>query len=64
VAGLLTTLDVLAYGCLWHATGNLAAPALAALAVSAVDTLQLHAALRRRGGGAGGRGRAGGPGSA
>ncbi|KXZ44641.1 hypothetical protein GPECTOR_64g135 [Gonium pectorale] len=48
LAGAITAADVLALGCLWYATGNLAAPAVAALALNAVDTWQLHSLVLRR----------------
>ncbi|GLC38981.1 hypothetical protein PLESTB_001781700 [Pleodorina starrii] len=48
LAGVITALDVLALGALWHGTGNLAAPALAALAINAVDYWHLHSAVLRK----------------
>ncbi|GFR40409.1 hypothetical protein Agub_g962 [Astrephomene gubernaculifera] len=64
LAGLLSAVDVLLLGALWHGTGNLAAPAVAALALNAVDYWQLHSSVLGReakvaqggsGGGAGGK---------
>ncbi|GLI60093.1 hypothetical protein VaNZ11_002122 [Volvox africanus] len=47
LAGAITVLDVLVLGALWHCTDNLAAPAVAALAVNAVDYWHLHSAVLR-----------------
>lgn len=62
LAGAITAADVLAQGGLWYATHNLAAPAIAALAVSAVDYWHMHTAVlkreRRLTGTGGGSGRA------
>ncbi len=47
LAGLLAALDVAALGLLWYGTGNLAAPALAALALNGVDFWHLHGEVLR-----------------
>ncbi|KAG2497688.1 hypothetical protein HYH03_004425 [Edaphochlamys debaryana] len=48
LAGGITGMDVLLLGCLWAATGNLAAPAIAALAVNGVDMWQLHSLVLKK----------------
>ncbi|KAG2439670.1 hypothetical protein HYH02_010552 [Chlamydomonas schloesseri] len=62
LAGAITAADVLAQGGLWYGTGNLAAPAIAALAVNGVDYWHMHTAVlkreRRLTGGTGGSGSA------
>ncbi|GBF97227.1 hypothetical protein Rsub_10088 [Raphidocelis subcapitata] len=55
LAGAVTFVDVVMVSAIWYATGDLAAPAAAALAVAAVDYHHLHAAAARGGGRRGGK---------
>lgn len=55
LCGAVSFLDVLSLSAIWYATGDLAAPAVAALAVAAVDYHHLHAAAQT--GAGGGRGK-------
>lgn len=48
LAGIITALDVLALGTLWYSTGNLAAPAIAALAINGVDYWHLHSTVLQK----------------
>ncbi|EFJ40077.1 hypothetical protein VOLCADRAFT_108366 [Volvox carteri f. nagariensis] len=48
LAGVITVVDVLVLGALWHGTSNLAAPAAVALAINAVDYWHLHSAVLRK----------------
>ncbi len=42
LAMCMCAVDVFALGALWYVTGDLAAPAAAALAINAVDAIQMH----------------------
>lgn len=44
----LCALDVMAMGALWYGTGDLAAPAAAALALNGIDAWHLHEAVMRK----------------
>jgi hypothetical protein len=48
LTGVITAVDVLLLGVLWHCTGDLAAPAVAALALNWVDYSEMHAAVLRQ----------------
>lgn len=48
LTGVMTAVDILLLGVLWRTTGDLAAPAVAALAINWVDFRALHAAVLRK----------------
>lgn len=48
MSGLISAMDVMCLGGIWYASGNLVAPAVAALAINAVDYFNTHQAVCKR----------------